>query len=446
MTTVTHVSAKEMKERTGFKHALGYSLPEEDEILVRKGLSKKVKKEVLAHEEEHIANDEEGPFLGSIIGGIGGFLLGGPAGAVVGAGLGSTVDQSRQIDKATKAQVDSSDAEIAYAKETRDLIRKDQAPYREAGYTALDALMSMTGLSGTGAAPVSRRRSGVFDGAIAPIRRLGGGRRRQTGGGRGSSYRVMHKAHGGETHGGQMYNINEVGPENFYSKGKVTRGKGPVTIDGETGYVEPHIQGRALGGYTGMAFGPEFISGNRLQGNTANSTAVNPQGNTANSTAVNPRTGYPVENPGGVEGGYNFKTDPGYQFRFEEGMRALDRSAAMRGGLLSGGTVRKAIRYGQGMASDEYANVYNRISNIAGLGTVANQVGANAALATSGQVGGALQNQGYARASGYTAQGNLYGTAINEIAKLPWDKWGVFGGRGGGSSPGIPNPTNPNQY
>ena len=34
-----------------------------------------------------------------------------------------------------------------------------------------------------------------------------------------------------------------------------------------------------------------------------------------------------------------FQTDPGYGFRMSEGMKALERSAAARGGLLSGATL-----------------------------------------------------------------------------------------------------------
>ena len=70
MTAISYVTQKQMEDKTGFKHALGYSLPKEDKILIRKGLPKKKKKEVLAHEEEHIAKGEEGPFWGALIGGI----------------------------------------------------------------------------------------------------------------------------------------------------------------------------------------------------------------------------------------------------------------------------------------------------------------------------------------------------------------------------------------
>lgn len=55
-----------------------------------------------------------------------------------------------------------------------------------------------------------------------------------------------------------------------------------------------------------------------------------------------------------------FKADPGYAFRMSEGMDALERSAAARGGLLSGATLKGIQRFGQNLASEEYANAFNR--------------------------------------------------------------------------------------
>lgn len=52
--------------------------------------------------------------------------------------------------------------------------------------------------------------------------------------------------------------------------------------------------------------------------------------------------------------------DPGVAFRFEQGQKGIERSAAARGTLLSGGTLKDLASYQQGLASDEYANVWNR--------------------------------------------------------------------------------------
>jgi hypothetical protein len=58
---------------------------------------------------------------------------------------------------------------------------------------------------------------------------------------------------------------------------------------------------------------------------------------------------------------FNFgEDDPSYQFRLQEGQRALERGASARGNVLAGGTDRGLVQYGQGMASQEYGNAFNR--------------------------------------------------------------------------------------
>ena len=63
----------------------------------------------------------------------------------------------------------------------------------------------------------------------------------------------------------------------------------------------------------------------------------------------------------------DFTTDPGYAFRLSEGQKGLDRQAAARGGLISGGALKAAQRYGQEMGSQEYSNAYNRFRETQGL-------------------------------------------------------------------------------
>lgn len=123
---------------------------------------------------------------------------------------------------------------------------------------------------------------------------------------------------------------------------------------------------------------------------------------------------------------YNWQADPGYQFRLGEGMRALENSAAARGGLLSGGFGRAAIGYGQDMASQEYQNVFNRLSSIAGFGPVG-QAGTSSAAFAGAQTGNGAQYvaaQGDATASRYVNTNNAITNSINQLAML-------FGQRGG---------------
>lgn len=134
----------------------------------------------------------------------------------------------------------------------------------------------------------------------------------------------------------------------------------------------------------------------------------------------------------------NFTVDPGYAFRLSEGMKALERSAAARGGLLSGATMKGLQRYGQDLASQEYQNAFNRyyaernaalnpLQSLAGVGqTSANQLGA-AGQTYAGNVGGmyiaqgatqgnALLAQQRARSSAYGQLGSAFGKYLTPAA------------------------------
>jgi hypothetical protein len=68
----------------------------------------------------------------------------------------------------------------------------------------------------------------------------------------------------------------------------------------------------------------------------------------------------------------NIQIDPGYKWRLGQGMQAMDRSAAAKGGVLSGGQGKALQRYAQDYASGEYQNAYDRASQTYGL-NAANQ-------------------------------------------------------------------------
>lgn len=123
-----------------------------------------------------------------------------------------------------------------------------------------------------------------------------------------------------------------------------------------------------------------------------------------------------------------FQADPGYGFRMSEGMKALERSAAARGGLLSGATLKGIQRFGQDLGSQEYMNAFNRyqtertarlqpLQSLAGVGqTTAQQLG-QAGQQMASNVGEALTSGAAARASGYVGGANALtqglGTYLN---------------------------------
>jgi hypothetical protein len=146
--------------------------------------------------------------------------------------------------------------------------------------------------------------------------------------------------------------------------------------------------------------------------------------------------------------------DPGYQFRLKEGMRALENSAAARGGLLSGGTLKGIQRYGQDMGSQEYQNAFNRYQaeragtlnpyqSLAGVGqSTANTLG-TMGMNYANQAGEAYQGAANARASGYVGASNAINQGIGGISNMyyqnqllntlrPQQQYGVVGSTAGG--------------
>jgi hypothetical protein len=458
MTAIKYVSQKEMQKETGLKTALGYAFPKEDKILIRKGLPKEKKKEVLAHEEEHIAKDEEGPWIPQAI-------------AAAAAVLGSVIS-SKGAKSGAKKATQGAQAEIDFIDKWMNIARDDTQHMRQMGAMATNAMGRMTGLipgmtteydengypvsnvSGSmlaqnapgaaitqpNTAPIMGTPPEQYGPRFLPPKFRDNGRFL-----RDSAY----LAGGGPMYPDTIYNINEMGPENVYSGGSISRNPNPMTIDGRTGYVEPNIEGRGLGGFLGkiasggLKFDPvlknlhdDYVgSGNKKQRRALRyaesqgwTSPQADQGGGGVDTDIDTTQGQD----------FQWQTDPGYQFRFEEGQRALDRGAAARGGLLSGGYGRKAIRYGQGFASNEYTNVYNRIANIAQLGQVANQHASNAALQGGFGMGGAAGAMGINSAYGSIGSADAWGRGLTNLGNIPWGN--VFGGGGNTSSGGAVQP------
>lgn len=124
----------------------------------------------------------------------------------------------------------------------------------------------------------------------------------------------------------------------------------------------------------------------------------------------------------------DFQADPGYQFRMSEGMKAIERSAAARGGLNSGATLKALTRYGQDVASQEYQNAYNRfnadrdrrfnrLSALAGIGQTA-QTQVNAAGQNyANQVSGNQIGLGNAIGAAYIGQANRMSNLVGQGAQ-----------------------------
>ena len=296
----------------------------------------------------------------------------GVAGSIGGGLLGSSAagKAARQADRTAQAQ-------LGFAAESRDMARADAAPYRDSGYTALDNLMTLTGME----SPRSLRRAVDYGVDESP----------------------------------QDYKYKKAGKATDYDVQKAFQE-----------FAGRKATERELKYYTGRERADQLYFDVVEAGIQRRNTQRREEEGAAVSNAP------PRQTPEEM-----VKADPGYQFRLNEGMFALEKGAASRGGLLSGGFARQALRYGQDYASNEYQNVYNRISNIAGLGQAGVQQSGNAATNYGNQAVNAVGNAGYTRGSSYLAKGNAWGSALEgSAAALGQVDWGAVFGRGGSGGGG----------
>lgn len=119
-----------------------------------------------------------------------------------------------------------------------------------------------------------------------------------------------------------------------------------------------------------------------------------------------------------LQPGYDYTASPGYQWRFNEGQRAVDSSGAAKGLLLSGGQLKDLARFGQGLAAQDYQDSFNRAALVSGQGLSAAGQGAQLGAAAAGSIADLYTQQGNARASGYAGQANAWQNTLGDIAGL----------------------------
>ena len=214
----------------------------------------------------------------------------------------------------------------------------------------------------------------------------------------------------------------------------------------------PNIMGRQYGDTSYIMdaegrYDPDFLIGGQrsgvyrdAQGNFITDVdaymAQNPLPADVNM-ATAPEAGPPPESDYGKYardfGMKDYEADPGYAFRQSEGMKALERSAAARGGLLSGGTMKGIQRFGQELASQEYQNAFNRyqvnranqlnpLQSLMGAGQTSANVMSRDATAYGQSGANTLSNIGDVRASGYVGGANALTNALSSVGNYFADK------------------------
>ena len=135
--------------------------------------------------------------------------------------------------------------------------------------------------------------------------------------------------------------------------------------------------------------------------------------------------------------GQDVYDDPSYQFRLQQGQDAIQSSAAAKGGLLTGATLKTLQNYGQDAASQEYGNAYNRfnadqtnqynrLSNLVGLGQNAAALQGNAGMQTAQAVANNTMAGANAQAAGQITQGNIKAGNMQQLLGLAGTIGGMF--------------------
>lgn len=234
---------------------------------------------------------------------------------------------------------------------------------------------------------------------------------------------------------------------------------GIIKVDGQANRNEWYgdAQSKKFGGYINPATGEVNIAGDAkrsallteyLRSGTGISKKKNPklgrmiqqidamraQGykydpNAATAAPFNPAAPGTPGNPGapaapGAEGApaegapaagnmSRFFASPDFQYRLDQTSKAVDRTAAARGGVLSGNTITAAQDQAGNLASGEFNNYFSRLMQVAGIGQGATAQGGAAVNNYVQGAGQAITQQGDARASGIIGAANSITGGIN---------------------------------
>jgi hypothetical protein len=386
----------------------------------------------------------------------------GAAGSIAGAAIGSNAagnaasTQANAANQSAQLQYQASQNALNFEKQQYNQSQSNMAPWLQSGAGALGNLDYLLGIT-----PPTTQGT-MTGGAITPsgigIRPTGG----PISGGTGS----VAPGTGIQAHGGPVLptaTANAMGgPGSVYAgsgsapsgmmptsgavsggSGSVTPGHSPLGIRPTPGVMPSPQVGGVPGGPNGATGGAvNFGSTSQQPGGTTNlGAAVNPSlGGFGSLMAANPYSTFTAPT------GLTEQNDPGYQARLNLGMDAMDRSAAARGSVLTGGTAQAENQAAQDYASNEYGNVYNRafntnaanfnqfsqnqnnqynrLASLAGIGQQSAQqlgyLGSNAAngvsnnlLQTAGMMGQDYQNAAAANASGYYNQAQAINGGIS---------------------------------
>lgn len=112
-----------------------------------------------------------------------------------------------------------------------------------------------------------------------------------------------------------------------------------------------------------------------------------------------------------------FTSSPGYQFMMNQGTNAVQNSAAARGGVNSGNTLKSLTQYGQGLANQTYQQYLGNIQGLVGMGQNAAAMQGGFAQNFGAQAGANMIGAGNALAAGQVGSANAINAGIGGVGQ-----------------------------
>lgn len=344
----------------------------------------------------------------------------GAAAGVVGS-IYSANRQSSAAQDAADTSAESSRYATDMQREVYDQTREDNAPWRNAGSSALNRLSYLlgTGSGSSQSTPQVESRADIYNRLRGQFT-TGGGTSQNSGNSGYGSYN-------GQSFAGENNNwFNEdwtPGQQNQLSQ----------AANGSTGSFDEN----------GLNSAVDSELARQQQ-------AYDDYNSQQQSNSSDPEYGSLMRNFSMAD----YEADPGYAFRQSEGEKGINRSLASRGRYVSGAALRELNRYNSDLASQEYGNAYNRyntnnnnrfnrLASVAGLGQTANGQSQSAGQNYANQSGNYAMtnaaNQGNAQLSGANAQASGWAGAGNALGsyRSSWGNSGNSGSTGYGGSAGY---------
>jgi hypothetical protein len=122
---------------------------------------------------------------------------------------------------------------------------------------------------------------------------------------------------------------------------------------------------------------------------------------------------YAASKATGAQKYQGFQQSPYFNYLMETGQQAVEGSAAARGGLYSGATMKALQEYGTNLGNMEYGNWLNRLTAQSGAGQNAAALQGGFSQGVANSVSNAYANQGDARAAGAVGGFNALSQGID---------------------------------